>query len=86
MFFPTWSADGAVSAAIAQGALVEASGCVYIEANGRLTLPVWEEGLGFSYSTLLKSNGEPLAKVGEVVHGGGGWYGGAIGRAHIEDL
>jgi hypothetical protein len=85
-FFPTWRADGAVPAGIVQGVLVETDGCVYISANGRRTLPVWEEGLGFADGTLLESDGEPIAQVGEVVHGGGGWYGGAGGRAHLEEL
>ena len=86
IFFPTWSTDGAVPAAVVQGVLVEANGCVYIAANGQRTLPVWEEGLGFADDTLLGSDGDPIAEVGEVVHGGGGWYGGAEGRAHLEDL
>jgi hypothetical protein len=86
VFFPTWSADGAVPGGIVQGVLVETDGCVYISANGQRTLPVWEEGLGFADGTLLGSDGEPRAEVGDVVHGGGGWYGGADGRAHVEDL
>ena len=86
VFFPTWSAEGAVPAGIVQGVLDETDGCVYISANGQRTLPVWEEGLGFADGTLLGSDGEPIAEVGEVVHGAGGWYGGADGRAHIEDL
>lgn len=86
VFFPTWSAEGAVPAAIVQGVLVETDGCVYIRANGQRTLPVWKEGLGFADGTLLGSDGEPIAEIGEVVHGGGDWYGGRGGRAHIEDL
>jgi hypothetical protein len=85
-FFPTWSADGAVPTGIVQGVLDETDGCVYISANGQRTLPVWEEGLGFADGTLLESDGDPFAQVGEVVHGGGGWYGGAAGREHLEDL
>ena len=86
VFFPTWNADGAVPDAIVQGVLVGADGCVYISANGQRTLPVWEEGLGFADGAVLGSDGEPIAEVGEVVHGGGGWYGGTDGRAHIEVL
>jgi len=86
VFFPTWSADGARPTGVVEGVLVEANGCVYIDANGQQTLPVWEEGLGFADSRLLSSDGEPVAEVDEVVHGGGGWYGGADGRAHLEDL
>jgi hypothetical protein len=86
VFFPTWSADGAVPAGIVQGVLVETAGCVYISANGQRTLPVWEEGLGFADGILLGSDVEPIAEVGDVVHGGGGWYGGAGGREHLEDL
>jgi hypothetical protein len=86
VFFPTWSADGDRPLAVVQGVLVEANGCVYISANGQRTLPAWEEGLGFANGTLLGRDGEPVAEVGAVVHGGGGWYGGANGRAHVEDL
>lgn len=86
VFFPTWSADGAVPTAIVQGDLVETDGCLYVDANGLLTLPIWEEGLGFTDGTLLRPDGEPIADVGKVVHGGGGYYGGADGRTHVEDL
>lgn len=86
VFFPSWSADGAVPTGVVQGTLTEESGCVYIEGFDQLTLPVWEEGLGFADGRLLGSDGEPIAEVGEVVHGGGGLYGGAEGRAHLEDL
>jgi hypothetical protein len=86
VFFPTWSAEDAVPAGVVQGVLEEADGCIYISANGQRTLPVWEEGLGFASGTLLGSDGEAIAQVGKVVHGGGGWYGGASGRAHLEDL
>jgi hypothetical protein len=77
VFFPTWSGDGAVPGAIVQGVLAESQACVYIEANGQLTLPVWGDELGYADGALLGSDGEPIAEVGEVVHGGGGWYGGA---------
>jgi hypothetical protein len=86
VFFPTWSPDGPVAAGVVEGVLFEADGCVYIRANGQRTLPVWEGGLGWADSALLGSDGEPIARVGEVIHGGGGWYGGASGRAHLEEL
>jgi hypothetical protein len=86
VFFPTWNADGDRPLAVVQGVLVESDGCVYIEADGRRTLLVWQRGLGFADGTLLGSDGGPIAEVGDVVHGGGGWYGGAEGRAHLEDL
>ena len=85
VFFPTWSANERPEA-IVQGVLDEANGCVYISANGQRTLPVWEEGLGFANGTLLGSDGEAIAEVGDVVHGGGGLYSGAEGRAHLENL
>jgi hypothetical protein len=86
VFFPTWSAEGAVPAGIVQGVLVETNGYLYVDANALLTLPIWEEGLGFADGTLLGPDGEPIAGIGAVVHGGGGYYGGADGRAHVEDL
>jgi hypothetical protein len=86
VFFPTWDPSGPVPAGIVQGVLVETDGCIYLRAHGQRTLPVWEEGLGFANGVLLGSDGEPIAEVGEVVHGGGGGYEGAEGRAHLEDL
>jgi hypothetical protein len=68
---------------VVQGILAEADGCLYVEANGQRTLPIWEAGLGFVDATLLGSDGEAIADVGDVIHGGGGYY---ADRAHIEDL
>ena len=86
VFLPTWDSGGDAPGAIVQGVLIETDGCLYLGSDGLLTLPVWEEGLGFVDGTLLRSDGEPIAEVGEIVHGGGGYYGGAEGRAHVEDL
>ena len=80
--FPTWSAEGDVPAGEGEGVLAETDGCLYVEANGQRTLPIWEEGRGFADATLLGSDGEPIAEVGELIHGGG-YY---SDRAHIEDL
>jgi hypothetical protein len=82
-FFPTWNPDGPVPSGIVQGVLVEDHRCLFVEANGQRTLVLWEVGLGFEEGTLLDPAGEPVAHVGETIHGGGGYYG---DRAHFENL
>jgi hypothetical protein len=49
-------------------------------------LVAWEDGMGFEDGLLLATSGSPIARVGEVIHGGGGYYGGDLGRSHIEEL
>jgi hypothetical protein len=83
LFFPTWDAGGAAPTGIVQGVLVEAGRCLFVEANGQWTLVAWEAGLGFEDDALLAPNGDPIAMVGELIHGGGGYFG---DRGHIEDL
>jgi hypothetical protein len=86
LFFPTWSAEGAVPAGIVQGTLVEDDGCLYVERNDQRTLVAWEDGMGFEDGRLLATSGYPIAQVGEVIHGGGGYYDSALGRSHVEEL
>lgn len=86
LFFPTWSAEGAVPGGIVQGTLIEDDRCLYVEANEQRTLVAWEDGMGFEDGSLLATSGSPIARVGEVIHGGGGYYGGDLGRSHIEEL
>jgi hypothetical protein len=83
LFFPTWSAEGAVPTGIVQGTLVEDRRCLYVEANDQRTLVVWEDGMGYEKGALLDASGLPIAQVGQVIHGGGGYYG---DRGHIEGL
>jgi hypothetical protein len=83
LFFPTWDAGGDVRGGIVQGVLVEKDRCLFVEANGRRTLVVWDAGLGFEDNALLDSAGDPIARVGETIHGGGGYFG---DRRHIENL
>jgi hypothetical protein len=83
LFFPTWSAEGDVPAGQVFGRLVKDDRCLYVEANNQRTLVAWEDGMGFENGTLLDGSGAPIAQVGEVIHGGGGYYG---DRGHIEDL
>jgi hypothetical protein len=42
--------------------------------------------VGFEDVTLLVTSGSPIARVGEVIHGGGGYYDGVLGRSHVEEL
>lgn len=86
LFFPTWSAEGDVPAGIVQGTLVLEERCLFVERNGLRTLVAWEDGMGFEEGTLLDTSGSPIARVGQVIHGGGGYYGGALGKSHIQEL
>jgi hypothetical protein len=54
-----------------------------VEASGDRALVVWEDGMGFESEALLDAAGDPVAHVGEVIHGGGGYFG---DREHIESL
>ncbi|MGH2680524.1 MAG: hypothetical protein ACRDG8_08600 [Actinomycetota bacterium] len=83
LFFPTWNPEGGVPTAIVQGVLVEDGRCLIVEANGVRTLVLWEVGWGFEEGALLDPAGEPVARVGELIHGGGGYY---SSRAHFEEL
>ena len=84
LFFPTWSAEGAVPAGIVQGTLVRDDRCLYVQRHGQRTLVAWEDGMGFEDGTLLDTSGSPIARVGQIIHGGGGYYGN--NQAHIEEL
>ena len=83
LFFPTWDAGGDAPSAIVQGVLVEQDRCLFLEVNGTRALVIWEGGLGFEDNALLDSAGDPIASVGETIHGGGGYFG---DRGHIENL
>jgi hypothetical protein len=83
LFFPTWDAGGAVPSGIVQGVLAQEDRCLFVETNGQRTLVVWEGGLGFEDQALLDSGGDPIARVGEMIHGGGGYF---EVRRHIENL
>ena len=67
-----------------EGRIIEDDRCLYVEANDQRTLVVWEDGMGFEDGTLLDGAGAPIARVGEVIHGGGGYYG--RNRHHIEQV
>jgi hypothetical protein len=82
LFFPTWGASDGPTA-IVQGSLIEANRCLFLKANGGRTLILWEEGLGFEDDALLNAGGDPIASVGETIHGGGGYFG---DLRHFEDL
>jgi hypothetical protein len=84
LFFPTWSAEGAVPAGVVQGTLVKDDRCLYVERHGQRTLVAWEDGMGFEDGTLLDTSGSRVARVGQIIHGGGGYYGNNQG--HIEEL
>jgi hypothetical protein len=82
-FFPTWSAEGDVPGGQVFGTLIEDDRCLYVEANDQRTLVVWEDGMGFENGALHDASGLPIAQVGDMIHGGGGYY---DSRSHIENL
>jgi hypothetical protein len=84
-FFPTWPHrwDEALPAAGVSGTLVEHDGCLFLgQGYGMETLPLWEEGFSFRQGTLVDGSGRAVAGIGEMVHGGGGYF----GRLSAEDL
>ena len=83
LFFPTWEAGGDAPGAIVTGVLVEKDRCLFLETDGQRALVIWEGGLGFENGALLDSSGNPIASVGETIHGGGGYF---RDRRHIENL
>jgi hypothetical protein len=83
LFFPAFDASGARPLAIVSGTLVEQSNCLFIDAGGQRALVLWEEGMGFSDGRLLDEDGTPIARLGEHIHGGGGWH---SDRGHAEGL
>jgi hypothetical protein len=83
VFFPTWDAGGAVPDAIVAGRLIERSDCLFIDADGMQALVLWEDGMGYDGGELLDPGGDPIARVGSSIHGGGGWF---SDRKHAEDL
>ncbi|HET9249097.1 MAG TPA: hypothetical protein VFP13_04050 [Actinomycetota bacterium] len=82
LFFPTWEPENGVPGAIVSGTLVEDDRCLYLD-NGTRSLVVWEAGMGFEDGALLDGSGSPIARLGETIHGGGGYYG---DLGHIERL
>ena len=74
VFFPTWSFPGARPGAIVSGRLIESDGCLFLRLSGKRNLPLWEEGYSCAEGALLDSSGQPVVRVGQVLHGGGGHF------------
>jgi hypothetical protein len=84
IFFPTFDASGALPGAIVTWTLFEESNCLFIDAGGgQRALVLWEDGMGYESGQLLDGGGASIAGLGEIIHGGGGWY---SDRSHIEGL
>jgi hypothetical protein len=73
VFFPTWSTDGPVPAGQVTGTLVERDECLFLESGEALVLPLWEASYRYADGVLSGPDGEPLVRLGEVLHGGGGY-------------
>jgi hypothetical protein len=54
-----------------------------VQTDNQRTLVAWEDGMGFEDATLLDTSGSRIAPVGEMIHGGGGFF---ERRGHIEQL
>lgn len=74
IFFPTWSAEGELPTGVVQGVLVERDGCLFLVSSGTETLIVWDDEYAFADGSLLGPSGNPIVRIGETLHGGGGYY------------
>jgi hypothetical protein len=82
VLFPTWSFDVRPKAGIS-GVPIERSGCLFLRSHGRDVLALWEEGYSYADGAILDSSGRPVVRVGEVLHGGGGY---GPGWKHAEKM
>jgi hypothetical protein len=82
VFFPTWTGEDRPQA-IVTGLLTERDGCLFLRANGQEVLALWERGYSYAGGVLLDPSARPVVRVGELLHGGGG-YGSSW--QHAEDL
>lgn len=86
IFFPRWSGD-AWPTGIVSGILVEREGCLLLRSGEVEALALWEDGYGFEDGSVIASSGQPVAEVGQMIHGGGGygsdrvWAEGIVGEA-----
>lgn len=72
VFFPTWDAPVRLEA-IVSGVLVERDGCLFLVQGDRFVLPLWEQGSSYRDGTLYGPDGRPIVRVGEMLHGAGGY-------------
>ncbi len=72
IFFPTWSSDSRPTALVG-GTLVARRGCLFLRTGTSHALALWEEGYSYVDRQLLDPAGQPVARVGDAIHGGGGY-------------
>lgn len=72
VFFPTWTGDDR-PLAIVTGSLVERDRCLLLRGGGSEVLVLWEEGYTYVEGALRDESGGVVARVGDVIHGGGGY-------------
>lgn len=82
VLFPTWVSDERPLADVS-GILIEHDGCLFLRSAGEDHLILWERGYSFADGAILDASGIPIARLGDVVSGGGG-YGGS--RAWAEEI
>ena len=72
VFFPTWSGEER-PAAIVTGTLTERDRCLFLRSDGQEVLALWEEGYSYASGVLRDSLDRPVVRVGDTLHGGGGY-------------
>jgi hypothetical protein len=75
VFFPTWSTDLVPKAGVS-GILVERDECLFTQSMGADRLVLWQEGYSFAEGRVLDPSGQPIVRVGEALHGVGGYMSG----------
>jgi hypothetical protein len=75
VFFPSWgSAEGKdLPLAGVYGVLTERDGCLFLGAPEGAVLPLWEGSYSYRDGSLLDSSGRTVVRVGESLHGTGGY-------------
>ena len=72
VFFPTWEANSRPEA-IVTGVLFERERCLFLRIASQDALVLWEKGYSYADGTLFDFAGQPVARVGQTIHGGGGY-------------
>jgi hypothetical protein len=72
VFFPTWEAP-MLPDSIVTGVLFERDRCLFVRTVVGDVLVLWEKGYSYEDGTLIDSTGRPVTRVGQTLHGGGGY-------------
>lgn len=72
VFFPTWESP-TLPDSVVTGVLFERQRCLFLRTIVGDTLVLWEKGYSYADGTLIDSAGQPVARTGQALHGGGGY-------------